>query len=137
MIFIIMIHFWFWYIFLFMLFFLLWNCDVSLCYYSVCSSVQSFQSKSFPLPIIDGSLHPFIRASYFKGWWTCFRTLLFIADFCVIWIVFSLIYKRENPHFYGLHIAFTSRYHLMLGANLRICISISLRHFVLPHLLTI
>ncbi|XP_070829090.1 homeobox protein DBX1-B-like [Chaetodon trifascialis] len=30
-------------------------------------SVQSFQSKSFPLPFFDGSLHPFIRASYFTA----------------------------------------------------------------------
>ncbi|XP_070686925.1 homeobox protein DBX1-B-like [Pempheris klunzingeri] len=30
-------------------------------------SVQSFQTKSFPLPFFDGSLHPFIRASYFTA----------------------------------------------------------------------
>uniref|UniRef100_UPI0037E7E9B8 homeobox protein DBX1-B-like n=1 Tax=Semicossyphus pulcher TaxID=241346 RepID=UPI0037E7E9B8 len=30
-------------------------------------NVQSFQTKSFPLPFFDGSLHPFIRASYFTA----------------------------------------------------------------------
>ncbi|XP_029289971.1 homeobox protein DBX1-B-like [Cottoperca gobio] len=30
-------------------------------------SVQSLQTKSFPLPFFDGSLHPFIRASYFTA----------------------------------------------------------------------
>ncbi|AWP08992.1 putative homeobox protein DBX1-B-like [Scophthalmus maximus] len=30
-------------------------------------SVQSFQSKSFPLPFFDGALHPFIRATYFTA----------------------------------------------------------------------
>ncbi|XP_041652241.1 homeobox protein DBX1-B [Cheilinus undulatus] len=30
-------------------------------------SVQSFQTKSFPLPFFDGSLHPFLRASYFTA----------------------------------------------------------------------
>lgn len=40
-----------------------------LCSLSAGPSVQSFQTKSFPLPFFDGSLHPFIRASYFTGWW--------------------------------------------------------------------
>ncbi|TNN35930.1 Homeobox protein DBX1-B [Liparis tanakae] len=31
------------------------------------SSVQSLQTKSFPLPFFDGGLHPFIRASYFTA----------------------------------------------------------------------
>ncbi|XP_068460142.1 homeobox protein DBX1-B-like [Clinocottus analis] len=30
-------------------------------------SVQSLQTKSFPLPFFDGGLHPFIRASYFTA----------------------------------------------------------------------
>ncbi|XP_022071189.1 homeobox protein DBX1-B-like [Acanthochromis polyacanthus] len=30
-------------------------------------SVQSLQTKSFPLPFFDGTLHPFIRASYFTA----------------------------------------------------------------------
>ncbi|TMS05899.1 homeobox protein DBX1-B [Larimichthys crocea] len=30
-------------------------------------SVQSFQTKSLPLPFFDGGLHPFIRASYFTA----------------------------------------------------------------------
>ncbi|XP_022611984.1 homeobox protein DBX1-B-like [Seriola dumerili] len=30
-------------------------------------SVQSFQTKSFPLPFFDGGLHPFIRATYFTA----------------------------------------------------------------------
>ncbi|XP_039989248.1 homeobox protein DBX1-B-like [Xiphias gladius] len=30
-------------------------------------SVQSFQTKSFPLPFFDGCLHPFIRATYFTA----------------------------------------------------------------------
>ncbi|XP_060892344.1 homeobox protein DBX1-B-like [Labrus mixtus] len=30
-------------------------------------SVQSFQTKSLPLPFFDGSLHPFLRASYFTA----------------------------------------------------------------------
>ncbi|XP_029379528.1 homeobox protein DBX1-B-like isoform X1 [Echeneis naucrates] len=30
-------------------------------------SVQSFQTKSLPLPFFDGSLHPFIRATYFTA----------------------------------------------------------------------
>ncbi|XP_034541942.1 homeobox protein DBX1-B-like [Notolabrus celidotus] len=30
-------------------------------------SVHSVQTKSFPLPFFDGSLHPFIRASYFSA----------------------------------------------------------------------
>uniref|UniRef100_A0A4W6F483 Homeobox domain-containing protein n=1 Tax=Lates calcarifer TaxID=8187 RepID=A0A4W6F483_LATCA len=30
-------------------------------------SIQSFQTKSFPLPFFDGSLHPFIRATYFTA----------------------------------------------------------------------
>uniref|UniRef100_A0A3B5AKN1 Homeobox protein DBX1-B-like n=1 Tax=Stegastes partitus TaxID=144197 RepID=A0A3B5AKN1_9TELE len=29
--------------------------------------VQSLQTKSFPLPFFDGTLHPFIRASYFTA----------------------------------------------------------------------
>ncbi|KAG7231140.1 hypothetical protein INR49_027180 [Caranx melampygus] len=38
-------------------------------------SVQSLQTKSFPLPLIDGGLHPFIRAAYFTGG-------LFLCDSC-------------------------------------------------------
>ncbi|KAM7396137.1 hypothetical protein PAMP_019205 [Pampus punctatissimus] len=36
---------------------------------SACSStpVHNLQTKSFPLPFFDGSLHPFIRASYFTA----------------------------------------------------------------------
>ncbi|XP_047452630.1 homeobox protein DBX1-B-like [Mugil cephalus] len=30
-------------------------------------SVQTLQTKSFPLPFFDGGLHPFIRASYFSA----------------------------------------------------------------------
>ncbi|KAI3370920.1 hypothetical protein L3Q82_007429 [Scortum barcoo] len=30
-------------------------------------SIQTVQTKSFPLPVFDGSLHPFIRASYFTA----------------------------------------------------------------------
>ncbi|XP_029910050.1 homeobox protein DBX1-B-like [Myripristis murdjan] len=30
-------------------------------------SIQTLQTKSFPLPFFDGNLHPFIRASYFTG----------------------------------------------------------------------
>ncbi|XP_075898766.1 homeobox protein DBX1-B-like [Nelusetta ayraudi] len=30
-------------------------------------SVHSFHTKSFPMPLIDGSLHPFYRASYFTA----------------------------------------------------------------------
>ncbi|XP_059191829.1 homeobox protein DBX1-B-like [Centropristis striata] len=34
---------------------------------SACSSLQSLQTKTFSLPLFDGSLHPFIRASYFTA----------------------------------------------------------------------
>lgn len=57
---------------------------------SSCSSVQSFQNKSFPLPFFDGSLHPFLRASCFTGWWTKH----FAVHLWVAWIFHSLLDER-------------------------------------------
>lgn len=144
----------YWYIFLLMLFVLLSNnrCEVNLCYFFACSSppVQSFQTKSFPLPFFDGCLHPFIRATYFTGRWNYHCHILalvvselqdrrsFIAKLFVIWLVSSLLYETENHHFPHLFIcifiAFTSMYHFMLGANLRIYSSFSLWHSALIHI---
>lgn len=43
--------------------------STKVCLPLACPSVHSFHTKSFPVPLIDGSLHPFLRASYFTGWW--------------------------------------------------------------------